>query len=140
MINVKANITILIVSCFIYLSPASVLAAGIGGVCKTMSECTEGACVEGVCQAVAKISDFETLFSNIISIAGLLAGFGFFLMMVMGGIRLLMSAGDPKAVAAAKGTITWAIIGLAIFALSFTILLLIEAFTGIPLTIFKITI
>lgn len=88
---------------------------------------------------VAKISNFENIFANIVNVAGILLGIVFFLMMVMGGIRYLMSGGDPKALAAAKGTITWAIIGLAIFTLSFTILLLIKAFTGVDVTRFKLS-
>lgn len=87
---------------------------------------------------VAKISDLETIFSNVIQIVGGLFGFGFFVMLVMGGVKFLLSGGDPKAVQAAKGTITWAIIGLAILALSYTILLLIQAFTGVDVTKFKI--
>ena len=82
--------------------------------------------------------DLETIFANIISISGILVGFGFFIMLTVGGMRYLFSAGDPKALQAAKGTITWAIIGLALFAISFTILSLIQAFTGVNVTVFRI--
>jgi hypothetical protein len=84
------------------------------------------------------ICDLEGVILNLISISGTLLGFAFFAMVVYGGIRYLFSGGDPKAVQAAKGTLTWAIIGLAIYALSFTILLLIKSFTGVDVTNFKL--
>lgn len=90
--------------------------------------------------SVATLKDFEGIFSNLVSISGILLGFAFFLMMIVGGVRYLFSGGDPKALQSAKGTITWGIIGLALFALSFTILLIIQAFTGVNVTIFSITI
>jgi len=84
------------------------------------------------------VCDLQQVFLNVIKVSGALLGFGFFAMMVFGGIKYLFSAGDPKAVQSAKGTLTWAIIGLAIYALSFTILLLIRAFTGVDVTTFKL--
>jgi hypothetical protein len=89
-------------------------------------------------ETAATIGDLEKVFASVVSALGILIGFAFFVMMIMGGIRYLLSGGDPKAVAAAKGTITWAILGLAVFALSYTILLVIRAFTGIDVTIFRI--
>jgi Type IV secretion system pilin len=107
--------------------------------CSTYRECPNyAACVNNVCQDVATICSLEPIFNNVVGAAGALVGFAFFVMLIMGGIRLLMSGGDPKAVAAAKGTLTWAIAGLAFFALSFTILLLIEAFTGVTVTKFQV--
>lgn len=88
---------------------------------------------------VAQIGDLEKVFASVVTVFGTLIGFGFFTMMIIGGVRYLLSAGDPKALAAAKGTITWAILGLAFFAISYTILLLIKAFTGVDVTNFKIT-
>ncbi|MDQ3098332.1 MAG: hypothetical protein M3Q44_01145 [bacterium] len=88
--------------------------------------------------ATASCFSLETLFSNVVMIVGTLFGFGFFAMMIYGGIRYLLSGGDPKALQGAKGTITWAIIGLALLALSYTILLIIKAFTGVDVTRFKI--
>ncbi len=88
---------------------------------------------------VAQIGDLEKVFASVVTVFGTLIGFGFFTMMIVGGVKYLLSAGDPKALAAAKGTITWAILGLAFFAISYTILLLIKAFTGVDVTNFKIT-
>lgn len=90
--------------------------------------------------SVATIKDFEVIFANVVSVAGILLGFSFFVMLIIGGVRYMLSGGDPKALQAAKGTITWAIIGLVLFALSYTILLIIQIFTGINVTIFRITI
>ncbi len=88
---------------------------------------------------VTEISDIEEVFTSIVTVSGILLILGFFVMMIMGGMKFLLSGGDPKAIQAAKGTITWAIAGLAFFALSFTILLLIEAFTGVQVRVFKLT-
>lgn len=95
-------------------------------------------CINNKCQDVATVCSLQTVFANVVSVAGILVGFGFFVMVIIAGIRYLMSGGDPKALQAAKGTLTWAIIGLALFALSYTILLLVRAFTGVDVTVFKI--
>ena len=87
---------------------------------------------------VAQICDLETIFKQVVGISGILVGFVFFIMMILGGVRFLMSGGDPKAVASAKGTLTWSILGLAFFALSYTILILIRAFTGVDVTNFAV--
>ncbi len=88
---------------------------------------------------VAQIGSLEVIFAQIISISGILLGFGFFVVLVRGGIKYLLSGGDPKAVQEARGAITWAIAGLAILVLSYTILLIIKAFTGVDVTRLKIT-
>lgn len=92
------------------------------------------------CDSNAPTGCFElsTVFTTVVSSIGILFGFGFFVMMVYGGMKYLLSGGDPKAVQGAKDTITWAIIGLALLALSYTILLIISAFTGVDVTRFRI--
>lgn len=87
---------------------------------------------------VPTLGHFEGLFTNIVRAFGALFVFSFFIATIYGGVKLLLSAGDPKAVQAAKGTITYAVLGLALFAISFTILVLIQTFTGINLTTFRI--
>jgi hypothetical protein len=90
------------------------------------------------CQQVATICNFESVFENIIMVAGGLVGLAFFTMIIQGGFRYMMSGGDPKALQAARGTLTWGILGMAFFAISFLILLLISAFTGVDVTKIKI--
>lgn len=111
--------------------------------CGPGEQCIAGPSVEdpgapGTCQDVANFCALENVFTQLISIAGGLVGLAFFMMVVFGGYRYMFSGGDPKAVQSAKGTLTWGVLGLAFFALSFTILLLIKTFTGVDVTTFKI--
>ena len=59
---------------------------------------------------------------GIIKFAGGLVGLLVIMMLIVGGIRYITSAGNPKLVAAAKNQIVNAIIGLVLFALMLAIL------------------
>ena len=74
---------------------------------------------------------FEVVFQNILTIAVSLAALALFVMLAIGGFRFLTSGGDPKQAGAAKATMTYAVIGIALLALTFLIFRLIEAFTGV---------
>lgn len=86
-------------------------------------------------------SDFKPL-SNItvggivsgaISLAMLVVALVFFFILILGGLKWVMSGGDQKNVEAAKGQITNALIGLAIVFAAFAIMKLIETIFGISL-------
>lgn len=87
---------------------------------------------------VASINCLESLFGQLVSIAASLASIVLFIMLVIGGFSYLFSGGDAKKTEAAKGTLTAAILGLVLIVGAFIILVLIKAFTGIDVTIFKI--
>jgi len=87
---------------------------------------------------VATLKGFEAIFSHILSLATKLAGLTCFVMLIIGGFKYLTSTGDPKQTASAKGTITWAIVGLVIIIGSWFVLQLIEEITGVRVTIFEI--
>lgn len=87
---------------------------------------------------VATIKGFEGLFQNIVTSILSLAAFGLFIMLLIGGFRYLSSAGNPKQLESAKLTLTFAILGIVLVALTFLILRLIEDFTGAPVTNFII--
>lgn len=59
-----------------------------------------------------------TVFSIVFGIAGGIA----FLMVIIGGLQYVMSQGEPQATAKAKNTILYAVIGLAVCVLAFTII------------------
>jgi len=80
----------------------------------------------------ATFKSLEAVFANILSVVFALAGFAAFIMLIVGGFRYLTSAGDPKAGAQARGTLTWAIAGLLFLIGAWFILSLISEFTGIP--------
>lgn len=86
-------------------------------------------------------SDFDPLtrmtvggiVSGAISLAMLAVALIFFFILIAGGLRWVMSEGDQKAVEAARGQITNALIGLAIVFAAFAIMKLIEIVFGISL-------
>lgn len=74
---------------------------------------------------------FEAVFQNILTIAVSLAVLALFVMLIIGGFRFLTSGGDAKQAGAARATMTYAVIGIALLALTFLIFKLIESFTGV---------
>ena len=52
---------------------------------------------------------------------------------VLGGFRLVMSQGNEEAVGAAKKTITWAVIGLVVALLAFSIVAIVQNLLGIDI-------
>lgn len=89
---------------------------------------------------VVTLKGFENIFSTILSLATTAAGLVCFLMLIIGGFKYLTSGGDPKQAASARGTLTWAVAGLAIIIGVWFILQFIEYFTGVEVTIFEIPI
>lgn len=86
----------------------------------------------------AAFKDLEVVFSNTLNIAIALAGIVLFVMLIIGGLGYLTSAGDPEKVKKAGGTITWAILGFVLLIASWFILKLLGQFTGVDLTQFEI--
>ena len=87
---------------------------------------------------VAKISDLQTVFQNLVrSILGF-AGIVFFVLLLVGGFRYITSGGDPKAVEGAQKTLTYAVGGLILILLSYLILVFIGVITGTNVTEFNV--
>lgn len=89
---------------------------------------------EGDLKDVATLKGIECLFQNILSLALQALGIVMFVMLLVGGIKYLTAGEDPKALEAAKGTLTSGVIGLVMAILAWFVLLLIGQFTGIDLT------
>ena len=87
---------------------------------------------------VPKLKCFEVVFANILTAAVGLAVLALLVMLIIGGIRYMTSGGDPKASTAAQQTITYAIGGIALMVIAYLIFFIIEKFTGVQITIFKI--
>ena len=68
------------------------------------------ACGSGTCG----VGTVGSLFHSITSILLFIIGAISILMIIIGGLRYVLSAGDPKQTAAAKDTILYAIVGLVI--------------------------
>ncbi len=87
---------------------------------------------------VATIKGFEWIFQNTVASILSFAGIVLFIMLIVGGIKLMTSAGNPENAAAAHKTITYAIAGIALIALSLLILVFIQTFTGANVTTFSV--
>lgn len=94
---------------------------------------------QGTAGPPATFSDLEGMFQRIVGSVLFLAAIVLFVMFVIGGFRYITSAGDPKAAEGAKGTLTHAILGLAVLILAFVVLLIVEKITGVKVTQFKVT-
>ncbi len=75
-----------------------------------IGEGAKQACGSGTCG----VGSVSTLFHSITSVLLFLIGAISILMIIIGGLRYVLSAGDPKQTAAAKDTILYAIVGLVI--------------------------
>jgi hypothetical protein len=87
----------------------------------------------------AGLPELQNLFTRIIALSVPIAFMAVTVMLAVAGIKYLTSGGDSKALGAAHGTVTWALMGIVFLALSWLILLLIEAFTGVKVTQFNLT-
>ena len=122
----------LLISVSTILFPASIYA-------QEMVECVdkEGQIVN--CnQGFVPITSLETIFANVLNVITILAGFAVLLMLVIGAFRYMTAQGDPKAVGAARSTITWALVGLFFIIAAWFVILFISQFTGLNLTEFCI--
>lgn len=70
------------------------------------------------------------LLDNIVGIFFAAAGLAFIIMFAWGAVQMILSGGDKEAIAKARSKITWAIVGVALLALSYLIFQLLEDITG----------
>lgn len=68
----------------------------------------------------------EVVFQNILFMSSALVMLIIFVMFVIGGFLWLTSGGDEQRLAKAKGTLTWAIVGLILYLTSYVILSAID--------------
>ena len=85
-------------------------------------------CSEGF----APLYQLTVVFGNVAGVVLTLAGFSVVIMLIVGGFRYISARGDPKALQSARGTITWAIVGLVFIILAFLIVDFLAGFIGIP--------
>ena len=77
----------------------------------------------------ATISD---VVSSLLTIIFPIVGILLLLYLLYGGYQYMLSRGDPKAIAAAKGTITNALVGFVIVILAFSLVQILGRILGIP--------
>lgn len=93
-----------------------------------------GSCVK----EAATIQCLEPLFENVVTGIAALVGIALFIMVLNSGFRYLTSAGDPKKLEAARGSLTHALTGVVLIAVGYLILRTIEVFTNVDVTIFRV--
>ena len=81
-------------------------------------------------KGVPTLKCIPVVFSEIIRAALVFAGITALIFIIWAGFNMINSGGDPKKVQGAKGIMTYAIIGLTIVLLSFSILYFIGYVTG----------
>lgn len=95
----------------------------------------EDACVGGPDKDVATIQGIGCVIINLTQFFVPLILIAAVLMIIYAGAQIIAGADNPKAVAQGKQTLLFAIIGVIGIAAAWFILVLIETFTGAPVTI-----
>lgn len=80
---------------------------------------------------VATLSCIPAIFLNIVSALLMFAGLAALAMFILGGFKLMNSAGDPKKLEGARNNFKYGIIGLAIVLSSFVAMNIISQVTGV---------
>lgn len=103
-------------------------------------ECTEKITVapSGEEIEVATLKGFECIFARILNTVIRLGGIALFVMLLIGGFKLMTAGGDAKKVQSAQQTLTYAVIGLVVIIGAWFVFRLIEIFTGVPVLKFEI--
>ncbi len=82
---------------------------------------------------VATLQGLECLIANVFTVIITIIGLAGFVMFVVGGITWMLSGGDSGKVQSARGSMTYAVVGMVVALSAFIILNLIASFTGISL-------
>jgi len=86
----------------------------------------------------ATLDEFEVVFGNVVFILLGFAGIILFITLVMGGFKYITAGSDQKAAGSARQTITYAVLGFVLVAMALLIIRVLEFFTGVNLSEFKI--
>lgn len=84
--------------------------------------------------APATFKDFEHVLENIVTLLTPAAAVAFLVMLVVGAFKFITSGGDQKGTAAARSTLTYAMLGVMLVAGSILIIRVIQELTGTTLT------
>lgn len=84
-----------------------------------------------IVDGVATLGCISAVFQNVINGVLLFSGVVALFFIILGGIKLMLSQGDPKQIEGAHHTLTYALLGLILILLSFTIINLISYVTSV---------
>lgn len=119
---------------FVSFIPESVSAA-------TLDTEWKGVCVYGEDDGlgkVATIQGLQCLMANVLRVAITIIGLIAFIIFIISSFQILLSGGNSKGVEAAKGSMTYAVVGIVVALSAFIILGILSQFTGIDFTVFRI--
>lgn len=83
-------------------------------------------------QYAAKLGDLAQVFRQVFTVALTLIGLASLVMLMVGGFQFIGAGGDKEAAARARGTLTYAILGLLLAVSAWMILNLAYRFLGLP--------
>ncbi len=83
-----------------------------------------------------RVDSAGQLFGDIIQIFIAVSAIGALIFVILGGLKMVTASGDPKKLASARSTIFYALIGLAVTALAFAIVQVVQYIlrSNIPIT------
>lgn len=79
-----------------------------------------------------QLSDLTIVFANVTSVISALAGFTLLIVLIRGGISYMTAQGDPKALAQARNSLTWGVIGFIVILAAYTIISIIVGYVSVP--------
>jgi len=87
---------------------------------------------------VVTLKGFEWVFDNILTVAIAFAGLTAFVLILISGVRFITAGGDPKQLEGARKSLSFAILGVVLIAVSYLIIQLIQWFTGANISVFNV--
>lgn len=103
----------------------------IGTAADSITKGAQDACGVGAASACNQVTLAET-FAKIANTLTLLVGAVSVIMIIVGGLRYVISQGDSKAVTDAKNTIMYAVIGVVVAIVAFAIVQFVANSVGAP--------
>lgn len=88
-------------------------------------------------EPAAELSAIPKYFGNILEAMIPLIGLLAFVMILVGGFKILTSGGDAKGMASGRQTITLAVGGIVLAIISWLVLVIVENVTGVKVTLFN---
>lgn len=90
-----------------------------------------GVCVGGPDKDVATIQGLECAIANVFTVFITLLGLAGFVMFISAGFKWMTSGGNSKGMESARGSMTYAVIGMVVALSAFIIINLLAEFTGV---------
>lgn len=100
-----------------------------------------GVCVynqAGTGHTVATIQGLQCLIANVLGVAVTIVGLIAFGVFIFSSVQIMLSGGNSKGLETARGSMTYAVVGIVVALSAFIILGLISSFTGVDFTRFII--